>query len=652
MYSRFVKEHQQQQDRTHGETNSGTSGTCHGKSSPFSGVTCQEVVNCPIMSKIITTVGGKDSNKTFTDEDDNKLTCTYSQNNTDVRKLMCQKPIERNESIETQESCNKCPQVPMSEVTSSSLSRDSGIKNVPPRKSSDISDVSISGVSEENEPEKKLDLRGLIESIGTLLIPVTRLVYKAVHNLLVTRYSGSDGKLFGFPKASESFDTSQEPIDDIDMAHVIKQAAKLSDETDTEFQRRLGDEYFRLCLEEYGDSIKMMGSNMTEFISNLDGLQSYISASDTFKTHTPPSARCETQKNKLIIHFYSPRSNIIEFYAGVMHGISRYLFNKETTVEVSYSKTTGSLHHTIAINAKEDDCSSQKCKVCSPEIQIGTDPNESKIGTLTFCKTFPFHFVIDKNLDIIQLGGALARHVVVTSDSQTRSLTLHFDIVKPKIEPLTYSALLSHVNFMFNLRTKHCDRSDNSQAMNLKGQMIHLPEVDGVLFLGTPSVEKLEELIEKGLYISDLPIHDATRDVILVGEQTKAQDGLRRRMEDLKKNIMEASAAVEEEKRKNVELLSMIFPSMIAQKLWRKETIEPQCIDNVTMLFSDIVGFTAICSSCSPMDVINMLNSLYTFFDNCCGFLDVYKETPTVLREGCTVPPNTTPPRLHGWPSK
>ena len=63
------------------------------------------------------------------------------------------------------------------------------------------------------------------------------------------------------------------------------------------------------------------------------------------------------------------------------------------------------------------------------------------------------------------------------------------------------------------------------QTMDLKGQMIHLAAVDDILFLGTPSVEKLDELIEKGLYISDLPIHDATRDVILVGEQTKAQVG-------------------------------------------------------------------------------------------------------------------------------
>lgn len=47
--------------------------------------------------------------------------------------------------------------------------------------------------------------------------------------------------------------------------------------------------------------------------------------------------------------------------------------------------------------------------------------------------------------------------------------------------------------------------------------------------------------------------------------------------------------------------------------------------DDVTMLFSDIVGFTAVCAHCTPMQVISMLNELYTRFDYQCGILDVYK---------------------------
>jgi len=43
------------------------------------------------------------------------------------------------------------------------------------------------------------------------------------------------------------------------------------------------------------------------------------------------------------------------------------------------------------------------------------------------------------------------------------------------------------------------------------------------------------------------------------------------------------------------------------------------------MLFSDIVGFTAICATATPMMVINMLQNLYEQFDLYCGQLDVYK---------------------------
>lgn len=72
------------------------------------------------------------------------------------------------------------------------------------------------------------------------------------------------------------------------------------------------------------------------------------------------------------------------------------------------------------------------------------------------------------------------------------------------------------------------------QVMELRGQMIHVPESRSLMFLGSPRVDKLEELMGRGLHLSDIPIHDATRDVILVGEQAKAQDGLKKRMDKLK----------------------------------------------------------------------------------------------------------------------
>lgn len=161
--------------------------------------------------------------------------------------------------------------------------------------------------------------------------------------------------------------------------------------------------------------------------------------------------------------------------------------------------------------------------------------------------------------------------------------------------------------------------------MDLKGQMIYISESNVILFLGSPCVDKLEELTGRGLYLSDIPIHNALRDVVLVGEQAKAQDGLKKRLGKAKAALEHAHLALEEEKKRTVDLLFTIFPGTVAQELWQGHTVDAREFEHVTMLFSDIVGFTAVCSRCTPMQVVTMLNELYTRFDHHCGELDVYK---------------------------
>uniref|UniRef100_A0A0L8IHS4 guanylate cyclase n=1 Tax=Octopus bimaculoides TaxID=37653 RepID=A0A0L8IHS4_OCTBM len=353
--------------------------------------------------------------------------------------------------------------------------------------------------------------------------------------------------------------------------------------------------------------------------------------------------RCATEDGKLIVHLYTDRPQMRFFMGGVVLATGVILFSVHNlVVKVSqYRKPTQQIHHvTITLSHEPGTASKNSSEGVSStalptsggslltehQAIMSSNPADLKIGVRTFCKTFPFHVIFDRDLQITQLGSALMKMIAPEIASKGLFFGTYFELKRPRVR-MDYMSFLARVNSTFVISIAQLSRGSDviNEQMELKGQMIHLQESDAILFLGSPSVEKLDEMIGKGIYISDIPIHDATRDVILVGEQSKAQDGLKKRMELLKRSVIQATEAVNEERQKNVDLLQMIFPSTVAQKLWRGETVEPTKVNDVTMLFSDIVGFTAICSSCKPMTVVNMLNALYTHFDNFCGMLDVYK---------------------------
>ncbi|XP_046565191.1 atrial natriuretic peptide receptor 1-like, partial [Haliotis rubra] len=113
------------------------------------------------------------------------------------------------------------------------------------------------------------------------------------------------------------------------------------------------------------------------------------------------------------------------------------------------------------------------------------------------------------------------------------------------------------------------------------------------------------------------------------GDKGNILDNLLSRMEQYANNlealVEERTADYLEQKKKAEDLLYMMLPKSVAGQLIRGEVVKAENYDEVTIYFSDICGFTALSSESTPMQVIDLLNDLYTTFDSIIEHFDVYK---------------------------
>uniref|UniRef100_A0A8C7DUJ1 Guanylate cyclase n=1 Tax=Oncorhynchus kisutch TaxID=8019 RepID=A0A8C7DUJ1_ONCKI len=106
-------------------------------------------------------------------------------------------------------------------------------------------------------------------------------------------------------------------------------------------------------------------------------------------------------------------------------------------------------------------------------------------------------------------------------------------------------------------------------------------------------------------------------------------DNLIRRLQMYSRNlehlVEERTSLYKAERDRADRLNFLLLPAPVVRSLKETGSVEPELFDEVTVYFSDIVGFTTLCHYSTPMEVVDMLNDIYKNFDRILDHHDVYK---------------------------
>lgn len=147
----------------------------------------------------------------------------------------------------------------------------------------------------------------------------------------------------------------------------------------------------------------------------------------------------------------------------------------------------------------------------------------------------------------------------------------------------------------------------------------HLQLPDGLVEALENAYDSPEKYTQREIYLADRRVIDC------YSGQVHSPDGKFYGMVWYFRDVTERICILQElraEQERSERLLLNMLPEKIAKKLKHSRASMADGFEEVSVLFADIVGFTELSSNMSPVQLVGLLNRIFSMFDNLC---DQYK---------------------------
>jgi len=237
-----------------------------------------------------------------------------------------------------------------------------------------------------------------------------------------------------------------------------------------------------------------------------------------------------------------------------------------------------------------------------------------------FQEILPFHLTFDKKFSVHAAGHIIERYLPFLVHRPLMDSFLAMS--SPKL--LTFGTITSARYEPANMRcacgTKYCSLAFEGSAM------INSDDSSMAVCNCIPLVLDFAHLkYIHSFLVSDFRFESVSLDKIFLSMHLCSAKLVSEKLVTIEDLLHKSYADFEVQRRKFQSVLYSVLPSFAIDKYIRGEDFPPSRLDSLTVLFSEIKGFSVICESCKLVPPISLLSDLYSKYDDLTNSHDVLK---------------------------
>ncbi|KAG7211720.1 hypothetical protein KM043_010966 [Ampulex compressa] len=442
------------------------------------------------------------------------------------------------------------------------------------------------------------------------------------------------------------FNTRQIYSDEL-MTHLAAALALLNGDSVNDVMQFFGKCFVRFFSNlGYDCTVKATGRYFCDFLQSVDNI--HMQMRFTYpKMKSPSMYTTHVDQQGVVLVYRSTRQGFTHYLMGQLFQIAKDLYETDLQIRVLESSNTIPGSRSVMVKFRID-FDNREYIAKNNKIRAPIGRELSPVSCTFLLRLFPFGVLMNKDMQILGVGDKLLQAWGGSASILNKPMAEIFKLRRPKGISFTWANVMYLHSVMFELElirsidsntststdsaagtSSGLDRrgSQGARSILLKGQMRHIEDIKAIIFLCSPLINSLDELLNMGLYLNDLNLHGMSRELVLAGWQHCGRlEMMFERAEQRSAELENSYALLDRWKNKSDELLYSMIPRTVADRLRAGASPLSTCesFESITVLFCELCDFDYSTIE-GAMDIVSSMNAVFSCFDSLMDKFNVYK---------------------------